>query len=288
MNRKSTNPNGLWNASFGEIGATLKVLQDHGVTLNHLARLRSDSDTARRVAELIRGAEAIFTPKQARAILGKNFWGFEEWQKFYDARFDKEHLSWPSVNRFPWDAKFLESPCPFNPGKKIKETHFAFLGLQTLNGEPLTIMKLHELHPQTIRDERGLQLIAEGQEKVHCLWYSRYEFATRQLCGFRWYLMPIEPVPMSTLKAYTEQVKMLPVGYEVPLTVEEITKRILLWRKSHIRFHPLIPAARCQDANIRDNVVFSCAHNEDHTFHIVSVINDYSSPHIGITASVKA
>ena len=35
---KSTTQNGLWKVEFGELGATLKALQDHGVTPGHLAR----------------------------------------------------------------------------------------------------------------------------------------------------------------------------------------------------------------------------------------------------------
>ncbi|HBV32905.1 TPA: hypothetical protein DEB72_00005, partial [Patescibacteria group bacterium] len=53
---KSTNPSGLWTAGYGEVGATLKSLEDNGVTIEHLARLRSDETYAKRVAEfMLRG-----------------------------------------------------------------------------------------------------------------------------------------------------------------------------------------------------------------------------------------
>ncbi|HOZ53678.1 MAG TPA: hypothetical protein PK142_03305 [bacterium] len=60
------NNSGLWNATFGEIGATLKVLQDQGLTLEDLALLRSNKDLAKKVAETI---EAF---KEAEKSLRKN------------------------------------------------------------------------------------------------------------------------------------------------------------------------------------------------------------------------
>jgi len=77
---KNTTLNGLWNVTFGEIGATLKALQDHGVKREHLARLRADSDYAKRVAEfMLRGGlDGSVYQRHARAIMGKNFFGAEE------------------------------------------------------------------------------------------------------------------------------------------------------------------------------------------------------------------
>lgn len=48
------NNSGLWNASFGEIGATLKILQDNGITLEDLTRIRSDKQFAKKVVETIK------------------------------------------------------------------------------------------------------------------------------------------------------------------------------------------------------------------------------------------
>jgi hypothetical protein len=63
---KSTTQSGLWNITFGELGATLKALQDHGVTLDHLARLRADPDYTKRVAEFmgspVEATEVTSTP----------------------------------------------------------------------------------------------------------------------------------------------------------------------------------------------------------------------------------
>src|SRR3989338_3116439 len=75
MKKKSTNQNsGLWTASYGEIGATLKALQDHGVTLKHLARLRAEPEYAKRVAKYIvrDDINGSISHEFARAIMGNN------------------------------------------------------------------------------------------------------------------------------------------------------------------------------------------------------------------------
>lgn len=51
------NKSGLWNAGFGEIGATLKSLEDAGVTIDHLAMIRSDEELAKKIADLCRATE---------------------------------------------------------------------------------------------------------------------------------------------------------------------------------------------------------------------------------------
>lgn len=47
---------GLWNEGFGAVGATLKALQDAGVTLEQLGLIRSNPTLAKSVAELLASA----------------------------------------------------------------------------------------------------------------------------------------------------------------------------------------------------------------------------------------
>lgn len=235
---ESTTKSGLWTASYGEIGATLKVLQDHGVTVEHLARLRAEPDYAKRVAEFILGGglKGSVHHQLARAIMGKNFFGVEEWSTLYGVNFTKKQLR--AVAEFPWSEDILNSPCPFVKGKSIRETHFAFLGLNNIKGKPLPILKWQELHP------------ASGQPRFYSYapnaWYSEQKFAKEVTCGFRWYLMPLEIIPNSTDKTYQEQVVMLPADYEVPLAIEEVTKDLLYYRKNGIYLNPQ-RYGRCQD-----------------------------------------
>jgi len=238
MTKKSTSRDGLWTIGFGKIGATLKTLQDHGVTVEHLARLRAEPDYAKRVAEFMLqgGLVGSVHQKLARAILGKNFFGVEEWSSLYGVNFSNKQLR--EAAKFPWSEDVLNAPCPFHKGKNIKETHFAFLGLNGFRGKPLTILKWQELHPDS------------GQPKFCSYtsdnWYAKEKFGNEPTCGFRWYLMPLEILPDSTDKTYQEQVAMLPADYEVPHAIEEITKDILYYRKNGICLFP-IRYGRCQD-----------------------------------------
>jgi len=237
---RSTSQSGLWTASYGEVGATLKALEDQGVTKEHLARLRAEPDYAKRVAEFMLQGGLVGSAHQklARVILGKNFFGFEEWSSLYGVNFSNKQLR--EVAEFPWSEDVLNAPCPFHKGKSIKETHFAFLGLDAFKGKPLTILKWQELHPDS------------GQPRFYSYtpdnWYSKEKFGNEPTCEFRWYLMPLEIVPDSTNKTYSGQTAMLPVDYEVPLAIEEVTKVILYYRKNGIYLNPT-RYGRCQDVS---------------------------------------
>ncbi|KKT28275.1 hypothetical protein A3G55_02855 [Candidatus Giovannonibacteria bacterium RIFCSPLOWO2_12_FULL_44_25] len=219
---KSTIQSGLWKVEFGELGATLKVLQDHGVTPDHLARLRAEPDYAKRVAEfMLRGGlDASIHQKLARAVMGKDFFGVEDWSALYGVNFSQKQLR--QVAEFPWGEDILNSTCPLC-GKVVKDCHFAFVGLDRINGKPLTILKLQELHPAT------------GQPKFHSYtsaWYSEQKFARETTMSFRWYLLHQNIVPKSEDKTYDDQKAMLTADYEVPSAVTESTKDLLVFRKT--------------------------------------------------------
>lgn len=240
MKSTTTNNDGLWKLEFGELGATLKALQDQGVTPDHLARLRSDEAYAKRIAELMLrgGLEGSVHQRLARAILGKNFFGIEDWAALYGVNFSEKQLR--AVAEFPWGEDILNSPCPFIKGKAIRETHVAFLGLNQYMGKLLTIRKWQEIHPVT------------GQPRFYSYpqdcWYKDEKFANELACTFRWYLMPLEIVPKSEYKTYPDQVAMLPTEYEVPFAVEEVTKDLLYHRKNGT-FVNGSRYARCQDVS---------------------------------------
>lgn len=220
-----TTKNGLWTIEFGELGATLKVLQDLGVTKDHLDCVRAEPNYARRVAEAILsgGITGSISQQLARVLMGnERYFGPEDWATLYGVRFSKKQLR--QVAQFPWNEDVLNSSCPFVADKTIRETHFAFLELDRINGDPLTIMKWQQLQP------------APGQPRFYKYgseaWYGNQEFAVRTTGELRWRLMPLEIVPNSTSKTFAEQTAMLPTEYEVPLTVTEVSKAMLYFRKS--------------------------------------------------------
>jgi len=216
----------------------LVALDKAGMTCELWKQL-TKSQMARRVVAFIKNQksfEPTTSQKLARAILGKNFFGVEEWSSLYGVSFSNKQLR--EVVEFPWSEDVLNAPCPFHKGKSIKETHFAFLGLDTFKGKPLTILKWQELHPDS--DQPKFYSYAPDN------WYAKEKFSNESTCGFRWYLMPLEIVPESADKTYAEQIAMLSADYEVPLAIEEVTKIILYYRKNGVYLNPT-SYGRCQD-----------------------------------------
>ena len=234
-------PTGITNAVVTKIW---NRLGSHGEGV--ITQLHEDDIFHERLAEFLlrRGIEGSVHHKLARVVMGnKNFWGMEEWASIYGENFTEEQLS--EVADFPWSEDILNAPCRFNEGKFVKDTHSAFLGIERINREPLTILKWHELHPDT--DKPRFSYAKKP-------WYGKQRFATEVTCGLRWYLMLLEIAPDFTDKTYEEQVAMLPQDYEVPLAIEEVTKNILYYRKNGIYLN-VLQWGRCQDITLYDNRV---------------------------------
>lgn len=83
--------------------------------------------------------ERIDRPWIMRALLGKNFLGAEAWRA-QGIDVGEE----PPIPHAITES-LLESDCPLNPGKKIKDTHLLVLVPETVNGEPYSARKLDEL-----------------------------------------------------------------------------------------------------------------------------------------------
>ncbi|MBI4029051.1 MAG: hypothetical protein HY376_01675 [Candidatus Blackburnbacteria bacterium] len=180
------------------------------------------------------------------------------------------------VPEFPWSDDILNAPCQFIEGKRVKDTHFAFLGLSGVGSEPLTIMKLHELHPP----KRQPRFYVPATEA----WYNEQVFATQATCRVRWYLMLAQAVPGSTRKSYQDQKAMLPPEYEVPLVVERATMNLLYYRKFD-RYPDTAIWARCQDVDSYDRRVFVHSFSESVD---VTHWDDDPRSRIGVAASRKS
>jgi hypothetical protein len=206
-------------ANFGDMEGVLKDLQNHGVTHEQLARLQQDGAYAKRVAWFMRGS---IDHTLARAIMEKNFFGAEDWAALYGVNFSE--TQYREIAEFPWSADVLYAPCPFYQDKRVKDTHFAFLGLDCVNGVPLTIRKWHDLHPE------------DGQPRFYFApepWYQDWEFASKNTCDFRWYLLLQEIVPSPVGICTSELSDMLiDAGYLPPSPIEEVTKNMLCYRKN--------------------------------------------------------
>lgn len=238
--------NGLWTMTKGEFEESVRrvevaIVKRGGSPRQLFDRIRTDKSFADRVADfMLRGGlDGSVHYKLARAIMGKKFFGVEEWSTLYGVNLSKKRLQ--EVAEFPWGKNILNAPCPFVEGKSIRETHFAFLGLDAVKGKPLTILKWQEIHP--VSGQPRFYSYAPGN------WYAKEEFASTPVCGFRWYLMPLEIVPKSAdKKTYRDQVAILPAEYEVPLAVEEVSKDLLYYRKNGVYLNPQ-RYGRCRDVS---------------------------------------
>lgn len=227
-------PSGLWNAGYGEIGATLKVLQDRGVTLEHLERLRSrdHQDYADRVAAAFK---QIYLPGQitasaANRIMRRNIFDLSGWAEVFGL-WITEGLQRKEA-AFPWSEELLMSPCPLC-GDIIRECHYAFFGVPKFRKEPLTINKFRQL--------------LESQKESHPRFLSRAEYTESFLSSDfnevttlepRWYLLHLEIVPGSPNKVFYDQITSLPDEYEPPLAIAEVAKNTFARITRRINIYP--------------------------------------------------
>ena len=232
------------------VSRTLSVHKEHEVLLkleaagltDELAQKVIDSKGNNLAAKVVRlisngGFEATTSQKRAQEIMGRNFFGIEDWSALYGVSFSQKQLR--QVAEFPWGEDILNSICPLC-GKAVKDCHFAFVGLDRINGKPLTICKWQELHPAT------------GQPKFYSYapsaWYSEQKFAKETTMNFRWYLLHQSIVPKSEDKTFGDQKVMLTADYEVPTAVTEATKDLLVFRKTGNFVNPS-RYARCEDVS---------------------------------------
>lgn len=158
-------------------------------------------------------------------------WGAGDWVSYYG----KPEVLDPKV------GEILMSACPFHKGKLVADTHFAFMGMPDINGDPLTVVKWLELHP------------ADGQPKFYFNqnpWHVGQPHTDVAVMEPRLYIVLREIVPGSTSKTPEEQIAMLPPEYEVPMTIVEVTKSILVFRKTGKRCNGSVWAA-CSEKTVQ-------------------------------------
>jgi hypothetical protein len=151
-------------------------------------------------------------------------WSMSDWASYYGK---PEKLD-PKVE------EILMSPCPFHEGKLVADTHFAFMGTPSINGDPLTVAKWLELHP------------ADGHPKFYFCsnpWHVGQPHTDVAVLEPRLYIVLREIVPGSLYQTREEQLALLPPEYEVPTTIVEITKDILVFRKTGKRCNDSVWAA---------------------------------------------
>lgn len=212
-----TEKQGLWNDSYGQIGATLKALQDVGVTPSHLALIRSDKVVAQAVADVL--LEQTEADRRLSSILKPDqYFGPTDWIRHFGVK-ELQDVRLPVT--LSCLKKVLESPCPFILGKLVKETHYLYYLPLEFRGAPLTIMRWWELFPY------------EGEPCFYTdTWYKDEDFATIDTARLQWFLMFKGVMPGSESHTREEQLLLKPDKYTVPKAVECVPMHFLSFIKN--------------------------------------------------------
>ena len=125
---RPTSRSGLWTASYGEIGATLKSLEDRGITVDHFKRVRTDSAYADRLTEAWKAIlpvssydavsilgfgnpseESLPEAKNGEVLLRYGGWSLQELRDCSGVR--ERKLMWEQdwYHKYPWSNEKLPS-----------------------------------------------------------------------------------------------------------------------------------------------------------------------------------
>ena len=132
------------------------------------------------------------------ADLEKQAFGAQEWEKYFG--------DVGSAPDLPSDmAAILDSPCPFWPNKKVRDTHLLVLIPATVGGVPFTLNLLGEL----------IQHPSHGGHKTEYRYYNervKAQIGAASPPRSYWLLMTRDVLPGSQNTGYADQ-KALVVGY---------------------------------------------------------------------------
>lgn len=184
-----------------------------------ITQLHKDKKYLHKVGQyMLSGGIEPSIDQRARAHMGKNCFGPEDWVASFGASFTKKQLR--ELVHFPWNEEILMSTCPLC-GKIVRDCHFAHVGFETIQGEALSIVKFRGFYPETSQPK----FYAYGNA-----WYNDQDFARLTTLSLGWYLTHLEIVPKSESKTTQNQQAMLPAEYEMPSAIEETMKSFHILR----------------------------------------------------------
>ena len=160
-----------------------------------------------------RDQEIAQTSNVPAADLRTRAFGAAEWKQYFG--------DVGSAPDLPSDmATILNSPCPFWPGKQVKDTHFLVLIPATVGGVPFTLNQLGEL----------VQRPSHGGHSTKYSYYSdlvKAQIGEQSSSRSYWLLMTRDVLPDSRSKAYDDQKKLVAAhasqGYALPSGIEAAT-----------------------------------------------------------------
>ena len=119
-----------------------------------------------------------FVDTQVAKELGKNFLGAAQWKEAFGVKVGAVPPIPNSITK-----ALLNSDCPIEPGKKIKETHILVLIPKSVGGEPYSALKLYELCSKS--KVSGNKLIYDGGSDL-----KGQSWASTEQAASEWVLIP--------------------------------------------------------------------------------------------------
>lgn len=206
--RRETMSNETWQQTLDRLGTDLATIAKCGISDEEMARLRARPDSCQAIADLIAKHWVAQLPKnelKLAKVLGLDgyFGSRVGWSSLY-----WQHLGQDELNvfpEFPWPLSVFNEPCPFNRGKKVRETHSVFL---TRDAEHCGIGVVQDM----IDLQRGAR-----HGKLEVLMGSAHWLKLNQLDVCRdtgklgWHLAVSLPVLHGNL--YTTMMRLIPKAY---------------------------------------------------------------------------
>ncbi|MEK7071718.1 MAG: hypothetical protein AAB959_00305 [Patescibacteria group bacterium] len=220
---------GLWTMGFGALGATLKALEERGVTPKHLKRIRSDIPYADHVAlQILTMPQGAPIPTSAAMdiMTVPNYWGAANWMVLLgDTVFSRKEKNLEVIRFVPISERELWA---------VRHSHFLFLGLShDADGTPITVRywqrilptlekkrKISGIHPAFLKGKDDMPILTK-EEIINQPFFSE---KTLQL---KWYLVRKDALPESRNHSFETQQQMVPSQEVVASPIEIITALIL-------------------------------------------------------------
>ncbi|MFA4995656.1 MAG: hypothetical protein WC536_00755 [Patescibacteria group bacterium] len=215
--------------SYTEVTAIVEMILGK-LNPDELDRLRKDEEYRYQIIQFIqcgRGLVPSIPFSEVENLLGNNVFGPKEWETIYKAPVSS--VSRLKAEWFPWTREDLLSSCPFEPGRQVAETHFAFFGKTSVNGRKLTVDGWIDLHKDILQIESFKSSVLGEQG----------EWRDREVCGEKWHLIYMGAMSIDPNKIIRQplpewgQREFLPSGYGMTCPIETVTSHLLYYLRNN-------------------------------------------------------
>lgn len=224
-----------------EIVATIEALEKQGLNVNSFKLIRQDKKLAEEIANIIlsKQLQPRVDDQQFASIMGKeNYFGPTEWLRYFNVYLDMEL----PITMFRL-AQIAENDCPFEKGKKVKDTHFLFCLPKKIENQSvnryLTIQTWRKILSANMQPR-----FVGGNTKLR--WFDLKDYAKNPHHRFDWFLMYKEVVHYYPGFPETETP---PEYYLKPNVLEAVSMHFLYYIKNKVYLNQHEAGCTCDENN---------------------------------------